>query len=112
MQAEKSLKGRGLAARPQIIRFVWAVRLAPPAVLFQGGSVRADKERVVVCTAWSKMARRARIIFAGIGHGASCHPTGDAGQNSIRSTHENVISVLGRSDMRFNCMQASLERAF
>lgn len=63
---EKSLRGRRYGWRPQVIRFMLAVRLASLGVLFNGGSVRVGREETVVSRTRSMMARRARINFVGL----------------------------------------------
>lgn len=70
MQSEKSVKGARSGWGRQVTRFnafMLAVRFASLGVLFNAGSVRAEREEAVVSRTWSKRARRARSIPVGLG---------------------------------------------
>ena len=67
MYVERSLRGGRSVSRWHFIRKMSTVRWVEDGVLFDGGSVRAEREDAVVSWTRTAMARKGLIILVGLG---------------------------------------------
>ncbi len=67
MYVVKSLRGGRSVSRWRLIRKMSSVRWVEDGVLFDGGSVRAEREDAVLSWRRTVMARKGLIILGGLG---------------------------------------------